>query len=481
MSLHQKMASGAAWVFLDRIGNQGISFVVFMFVSRLIGPEEYGLAGVCFVLFCLGNIVVCNLADGIITLKIRDTCRLSALFWFILGAGTIMTLVCLAGAGPIAQYMDMPRLEPALRWFSPVFICLAASDIPTKLLISNMHFKIIAIRTVLASVVSGVVGVGMAYKGFGALAIVAQQICFFSVMNIVVWYSVQWRPKPLFDLQLLKRSLFPGIKIVSSESISFAEEQLPRLLAAAILGPLAIGYYAFVGRICYAIQNVFCHPVIDVLYPSVAQIRNNRAEQANILGHVIGISGLIILPIIALAAYEAPIYVPLLFGEKWTPAIPVLQVFICASSVLPFNATIRESLRAHNMVGAYMKLQFPIALMTLLLAITLLPHGLLTAATGLSCLTLATLPIYIYLFNRCTGVLLWRPVALLIKPLISVTLMVAFLYLYANSAIYPSSPWLRLLSSSGLGVCIYITSCLMLQYNEIMKIATCARQLAWQR
>ena len=67
---------------------------------------------------------------------------------------------------------------------------------------------------------------------------------------------------------------------------------------------------------------------------------------------------MIILPILALGAYEAPIYVPLLFGEKWAPAIPVLQVFICASSVLPLNATIRELLRAHNMVGAYMKLHF---------------------------------------------------------------------------------------------------------------------------
>ncbi len=452
-----------------------------MFVSRLIGPEEYGLAGVCFVLFCLGNIVICNLADGIITFQIRDPCRLSALFWCILGVGGLLTLACLAGAGPIAQYMGMPRLTPVLCWFSPVFICLAASDIPTKLLISNMHFKIIAIRTVSASVVSGVVGVGMAYKGFGALAIVAQQICFFFVMNIVVWYSVQWRPMLLFDLPPLKRSLFPGFKIAASEGISFAEEQLPRLLAAFILGPLAIGYYAFVGRICYAIQNVFCHPLIDVLYPSVAQIRNNREEQANILGHVIKLSGLIIFPILALGAYEAPIYVPLLFGEQWKPAIPVLQVFIGASSVLPLNAAIRDLLRAHNRVGAYMKLQFPIAVMTLLLAITLLPHSLLTAAIGLACLTMATLPSYIYLFGRCTGVYIWRPVALLIKPLTSVILMVTFLYLYASSAIYPLSPWLRLLSSSTLGICIYACACLMLQYNDIMKIAAYARQLARQR
>ena len=316
MSLHRKMASGAAWTFLEKIANQGVSFIVFTFVARLIGPEEYGLAGVCFVFFCVGNIVICNLAAGIITLQIRDTCGLSALFWCILGVGCLLTLACLAGAGPIAQYMDMPRLKPVLCWFSPVFLCLAASDIPTKLLISNMHFKIIAIRTVSASVVSGVVGVGMAYKGFGAFAIIAQQICFYFVMNIVVWYSVHWRPKFLFDLPLLKRSLFPGFKIAASESISFAEEQLPRLFAAAILGPLAIGYYAFVGRICYAIQSVFCHPVIDVLYPSVARIRNDREEQSNILGHVIWLSGLIVFPILALGAYEAPIYVPLLFGEK---------------------------------------------------------------------------------------------------------------------------------------------------------------------
>lgn len=377
--------------------------------------------------------------------------------------------------------MDMPRLKLVLRWFSPVFLCIAALDVPTKLLIAEFRFKIIAIRTVSASVVSGVVGVVMAYSGFGALAIVAQQICFFFVMNIVVWCSVHWRPMFLFDLPLLKRSLLPGFKTLASECINFAEEQLPRMFAAAILGPLAIGYYAFVGRIRYAVYEVLCHPLLEVLYPSVAQIRDDREEQANMLGNVIVLSGLIIFPILALGAYEAPVYVPLLFGEKWKPAIPVLQVFIAASGVLPLNATIRESLRAHNKLSAYMKLQLPVAIMTLFLALILLRHGLFIAATGLSCWTLGSLPIYVHLFKKCTGISLWRPVARLIKPLASVAAMVGTLFLYANSTMYPSNPWLCLLSSSALGVCIYVMATLVLQYNEIMKMAAYARQLARQR
>jgi O-antigen/teichoic acid export membrane protein len=481
MSLHKKMVSGAAWVFLERIGNQGVSFVVFMIVTRLIGPEEYGLAGICFVFFCAGNIVICNLADGIIILQIRDNCRLSTLFWCIFGIGCLLTLACFAGASRVAQYMDMPRLTLVLRCFSPVFICIAASDIPTKLLISELRFKIIAIRTISASVVGGVVGVVMAFMGFGALAIVTQQICFFMVMNIVVWYSVHWRPQFFFDPTILKRSLFPGFKTLASECINFAEEQLPRMFAAAILGPLAIGYYAFVGRIRYAVYEVLCHPLLEVLYPSVAQIGDNREEQANILGNVIKISGLIIFPVLALGAYEAPVYVPLLFGEKWKSAIPVLQIFIAASGVLPLLATIRESLRAHNKLSAYMKLQLPLALMTLFLAVILLRYGLLITAAGLSCWSLASLPFYVYLFKRCTGISLWRPMALLIKPLVSVALMVETLFLYTNSTIYPSSPWLCLLSSSALGVCIYVMATFALQYNEIMKIAAYARQLAWQR
>jgi O-antigen/teichoic acid export membrane protein len=481
MSLHNKMASGAAWVFLERIGNQGISFVVFMLVARLIGPEEYGFAGICFVFYCIGNILVCELADGIVILQIRDTCMLSTLFWCVLGVGCLLTLACFAGADSIAHYMDMPRLKVVLRWFSPMFICLAASNVPTTLLISEMRFRIIAIRTVSASVVSGVVGVGMAYRGFGALAIAAQQICFLLVMNIVVWYSVHWRPSLIFDMTLLKRSLFPGFKAVASECISFADEQLPRIFAAAILGPLAIGYYAFAGRIRFAIKDVLCHPMVEVLYPSVAQIRNNPEKQADIIVQVIGISGLVIFPILAIGVCEAPIYVPLLFGEKWTPAIPVLQVFIGASGVLPLIATIRASLRAHNKIGAYMKLQFPITLITLLLAITLLPHGLLIATAALSTWTVATLPIYVHLFKKCTGISLWWPMALLIKPLISAILMVAVLHLYANSSFYPSNPWLRLLCSPALGGFTYITVCLVLQYNQMMKIGAFARQLAWQR
>jgi teichuronic acid exporter len=481
MSLHKKMAGGAAWVFLERIVSQGISFIVFMVVTRLIGPEEYGLAGICFVFFCAGNIVISNLADGIIIFQIRDNCRLSALFWCILGIGCLLTLACFAGSSLVAQYTDMPRLKLVLRWFAPVFICIAASDVPTKLLFAELRFKIIAIRAVSASVVSGIAGVVMAYNGFGALAIVTQQICYFLVMNIVVWCSVHWRPRCHFNLPLLKRSLSPGFKTLATECINFSEEQLPRMFAAAILGPLAIGYYAFVGRIRFAIQEVLFQPLIEVLYPSVAQIRDNREEQANMLRHVIGLSGLISFPILALGACEAPVYVPLLFSEKWKPAIPVLQVFIAAGGVAPLIAAIRESLRAHNKLSAYMKVQLPVTLMSLFLAVILLRHGLFVAATGLCCWVLGSLPIYVYLFKRCTGISLWWPVALLIKPLGSVAVMVGTLLLYTNSTMYPSNPWLCLLSSSALGVCSYAAACLVLQYKEIMKITAYARQLAWQR
>lgn len=477
MTLKRKMAHAALWSLADNIGSQGVSFVVFMFVARLIGPEQYGLANVCFVFLVLANIVISGMADGIISLQIRDDLRLSTLFWCVLGAGFGLTLICIAGAGQVAEIMGAPAIRPLLQWFSVVFIFLAASVVPTKLLISEMNFKIIAFRTFVTSLTSGVIGIVMAYKGYGAYALAAQQIALFLGVNLVAWHYIDWRPAFVFDTSMLLSSLSPGFKIVGADMFAVVEEQMPRLLVGGILGATVLGYYAFVMRLCLAINDILCHPPISVLYPSITKIRENLEEQANILGRVIAGIGFFIFPIFALSAYTAPIYIPLFFGDAWKPAVPILQVIISGSAALPILLTIREVLRAHNKIGAYLKVKIPLAAINLLIVIGLVSYGIIPVSIGITSWTLCTVPFYLYLFKNCIGISLWKSLIMLSKSLASIIMMIIALLLYEKSAGYPTDAWLRLLSSLAIGGSVYLIVSLVTQHSQLIQIMKLMKQL----
>lgn len=472
------MAHGAMWSLVEKAGSQGISFIVFMFVARLIGPKEFGLANICFLIYYLPHLVILGVADGIVSLQINDARRLSTMFWCVIGGGCFLTLSIIAGAPGVASLMGDPRLESLLRWFSLVFLCMTALVVPNKLAYAALDFRILALRTLTASVASGVVGLVLAFQGLGAYAIIAQQIVLYFVMNIIVWRYVDWRPHFVFDVSVLKASLLPGFKTMGSDVIFFAEYQIPPLFIGGDLGPVALGYYAFVMRICFALLEITINPVLTVLYPFLTKIKEDHDEQKLILGQVISLMGTLMFPILALGADTAPLYVPLFFGTAWIPAVPVLQFFLCGSSVLPILITIRESVRAHNKIGSYLKVQVPVVIFGLLVTVILLPHGLVAMSAGVVACTFCIVPVYAYFFKHWVSISLWQPIARLVRPLMAVVMMLVAVHLFKSASFYPQNAWGELFSVLALGVAVYLSACFLVQRQEIMKAISFAKKIS---
>ena len=296
-------------------------------------------------------------------------------------------------------------------------------------------------------------------------------------MNIIVWHCIKWRPTFVFDIPSLRESLLPGFKIVSTEVIGFAEDQAPRLLIGSVSGSVVLGYYAFATRMRYAIQDILCNPSLAVLYPAMTQLKGERDKQTVILGYVIEATGWVILPVVALAAYEAPLYVPLLLGEKWNDAIPVLQAFILGGAGLPIIITVREALRAYNKIGSFMKVQIPVVVINLLILVILLPRGLAVTALGLSCWTICSVPIYIHLLRASSGINLWNHAVLLYRPVAAIAVMIMAMSLYQNSVHYPVNMWARLFSSLILGGGIFLSLFSFLQFTMMGEMLAFVRAL----
>jgi PST family polysaccharide transporter len=468
MSLHKKMVHGAFWSLLEKGGQQGLSLIVFLVLARLLGPEEYGLANLCFIFFTLTYMVTTGLVDGIVSHQIDDDLQLSSLFWGILVIGLGITILCLLIAEPLSVFMAEPKLKMLLIWFSVVPLLVALPAVPNLLLLKELAFKVYAIRAIVATFIGGVVGIYMAEKNYGAYAIIGQQIALYIVTNLIIWRAIAWRPRMIFDRFAFLEAIKPGLSVTGFNSLGFLDGQAPRFFIGKILGAEALGYFALAIRLRFSLSEILVTSPLAALYPALAKLRNDLPQQKSIAEALIFLSGLIVFPILAIAVSTSSQYVPLLFGAKWIPVVPVLQIYITGAACLPSLIIMQYLLRANGQMMVYFRSSAFFIAANLMMGLLLFHrNGLIWMACGIFSVTLVSIPYFIFLLHRKMNINLATGTSKLIWPILGSIFGFSVIKIYQSSAIIAQNPYVALFVSCILGVTVYAIFCAIFQYKEI--------------
>ncbi|WP_035825509.1 oligosaccharide flippase family protein [Cupriavidus sp. SK-4] len=398
-------ARRTAWVFLEKASQQIMMFAVFAIVARDIGPGEFGIISVCFIFIALAQLQNLGLSDGIVALRIEERSTLSAIFLVILLINLGMAAALYLAAAPIAALLGMPEAAPYLRWLAPLSVLSALQAVPNAILQGAMEFRKLSLRTTIATFGGAVVGIGCSRNGLGAYSLIAQQIVQFLVANFIVWKSISWRPTYRIGNCDLWSGLKPGLRLTAVYLIEFCETQIPRLLVALVLGPISAGYYAFGGRIWQAVKEIVILPIAAVLFPTLIREQNNAVEfSATFNRALVCTTGFVILAV-AMFAGASSLLVGFLFGEKWLPATQFVSLFMAANILTPIGLVYRNTFRALNRLGAYLRIQCVIVASNLI-GIYIGSHYGLNATLGVTALSYA---ISIPLLHKRLGQLILSP------------------------------------------------------------------------
>jgi PST family polysaccharide transporter len=475
------MVRGAFWLFIEKGSQQIASFVVFTLIARFIGPEQYGLVALCSIFLSLAINIINGLVDAVIALQVKDDLRLSSLFWTVLACGTFLSLVSYGSAGLFADVIGQPEVAPLLRSFAIIPVLIALASIPTALVTASMDFRIFTIRTLFANVAGGIVGVVMAIRGFGAYALAAQQIMTFLVINIVVWPGCRWYPRFLFKFHEMSEILTIGMHQIGSSFISFFEQQGGRVLLGYFVGPAAVGQYVFTQRVRFALEDALIQPIVAIIYPAFAQMRDDQAEKDKIFGQLLLAFGTIILPAVVGAIVTAPLYVPLIFGQAWEPSAPYLQLAFVTSVSVSMEFILRDLLRAHKFIGTYFRAQTAIVMAGFAFSALLAPHGLYAYMCGQIAIYCASITVYLAIAARKTHIRVWRNLARLWRPAVGAIIMgitVELLTRYAPSSIGTLS---LLAVDVVVGAIVYAIICSALQFRQIKSLIDFIRKMKTAR
>ena len=332
-SLGQRAKSGAIWITVEMVSIQLVSIVVFAVLARFIGPAQFGLMSISYVLvYSTRWIVFENIATAI-SRKARPTeLEFTTAFWMTLGA-SLVSFVAFEGLTLVAdKVFRTPGLAEILRPMGVILIGMGLSRTQEVWLSRHFRFQSLAIRAAVAAVVGGAVGVGCAMAGLGVWALVAQQMAMALTALACLWLATPWRPTLNFCSDTAKDVVHFVRDTSGASLLNTLNESVDTVMVAAFFGAESVGLYATGKRLKQALYFIAAGPINGVVLPTIAEVQNEPERLRRVLITATSVIFMLACPIFFGVGAVSRDAIILLFGEKWAGAAPVLM-WLSISSV----------------------------------------------------------------------------------------------------------------------------------------------------
>ena len=331
MSIQEKALKGVFWSALQNWGSQAGSLVVFFLLARLLTPETFGLVAMANIFLALLQIFLQQgFAQSLIQRQDLEPDHLHTAFWSSLVIGFGLFLIGFTGANWAAAGFHEPRLAPILQALSLLFLVTACGNVQQALLERAFNFKATATRVLVGTISGGVVGIAMAFSGFGVWSLVVQQIVQELIGVVVLWMASAWRPQLRFSFVRFRELFQFGFPIIGFNFLNFINSRADDLLIGYFLGPIALGYYSIAYRILTVMQQLLVQTTQQITLPTFSRLQNNLEQFRQTFYTATKLTSLVAFPIFLGVAVLAPELIVLVFGKQWSPSIPVLQVLALA-------------------------------------------------------------------------------------------------------------------------------------------------------
>lgn len=326
-SLKQKAMAGVAWSFVEKWGQQGITFVVFLILSRLLTPETFGLVASATVFTAFVQILLDQgLLEAVVQRDTLDKEHLDTAFWAALMMGGVLTIIGVAGADLVARFFSEPELTLVVQALSLNFTIKGLSSTQQAILQRDLKFKALSIRTLAGIATGGIVGVVMAFSGYGVWSLVAMTLTQHGVSTLLLWILSDWRPSLTFSRQHYVELMSFGINVLGSRFLSYFNRRSDNLIIGFYLGSTLLGYYTVAYRLLPMTILLVVGITSSIAFPVFSRIQDDPERLRHAFYKATRLTALVAFPACLGLSVLAPELVVALFGEQWEPSGPVLRV-----------------------------------------------------------------------------------------------------------------------------------------------------------
>jgi len=383
MSLGEKTVKGVFWNYLSFASGKFLAFVTTVILARLLAPELFGVVALALLaiqyLDAIGDL---GISEALIYQ--RDDVERAANVAFIISVLSGIGLAALAffGAPAVAAFYAEPRLTPMLQVLAVTMVITSLGQTQLALLTKELRFRQKMIPDLSRNLVKGVASIALALAGFGAWSLVWGQVLGAFATTVALWAIARWRPRLQWDWAIARRMIHFGWQVVLIQILSVLWSTADYLIIGKLLGRADLAYYQQAFRVTDLLIINFAFVVGKVLFPSYSKVSDDRPRLEQGYLSTIRYMSLITLPFSVGLCVVAPLFVELVFGPRWLPMAPALQLLALRAglSTLSFNGGhLLKAIGRPDIVNYQVVVKLAILVVTVWLTV---PYGFVAVAAG---------------------------------------------------------------------------------------------------
>lgn len=373
-SLKSKVLYGLFWRFMERSGTQGVQFVVSIILARLLLPKDFGIIGLIAVYIQVASVFIqSGFGTALIQKKEVDDEDYSSVFYLSLTISAVLYLVLFFTAPFIAKFYSEPMLVHILRILSFTLILGVINSIQNAVISREMKFKKSFIVSLGGVLVSSLVGIIMAYRGYGIWSLVYSQLSGQVTSTTILWFTVRWRPKLLFSFKKIKGLFKFGSNLLISGLLDSVFNNLYPLIIGKLFGSTMLGYYNRGQSFPSLMVDNIDGTIQGVMFPALATYQNDRVQVKKLVRRMLVTSSFFVIPVMVGLAVVARPLVLLMLTAKWLPCVPFLQFACITYALWPIFTANLQAITAVGRSDIFLKLEI-IKKVLLLLVILISAH-----------------------------------------------------------------------------------------------------------
>ena len=336
----------------------GMGFVVSIFLARLLEPSDFGLVAMVMVIIGIAGIFSdVGLGAALIQRRRVLPIHYSSVFFFNITIGALLTLLTYLSAPIIADFYNNQELIPLTQVISFSFVIGAFSAVQSTKLRKELNYALLTKIAFISSLISGVVGISLAFNGAGVWSLVAQALTQGIVYNIIIWVVSHWKPKAEFSVKALMQLWAFGFRMFLSGLLDTVFTRLDTIIIAKLFEPATLGFFNRAKSLDQMVVAYSSASLMSVLFPILSKVQNDLVRFQNIIMKSLGIIVFVtffLLGGLYLVSHELVI---MLFGEKWLITVDYFKILVLSGFGYPISALLVNVLSSRGNSKAFLRLE----------------------------------------------------------------------------------------------------------------------------
>jgi PST family polysaccharide transporter len=444
-SLGKQFIKNSFWSLLQNGGNEVTSFLVFLVLARLLTPAIFGLVALAGVYLMVMQVFIDQgLHTAIIQRLELEEAHLSTAFWMNLGMALAWVLLSLVAARQIAELFGNPELAPIVQVLSVNFMLAALCMVPLALLKRQLRYKEVAVSNVVSNVFGGILGILMAYRGWGCWSLVGQQIFGYVILTGLLWSLGGWRPRFFFSGRHFRDLFSFGIHIGGVGLLGVASSRSDQYLIGRFLGTEVLGIYAVASRVLTLLYRILVGSFGDVSNSVFSKLQNEPARLAAAYGRCLRFLCVLAFPGYLFFMLMAGDIFFVFFGAKWQACVPLVRVLTLTGLLATASGVNPSIMRAVGRPDILLVWQLIALVLNIVIFFVALPYGVLGVVYGLTARAYVMAPFEFLIIRRLLPIRLRELLLDNTPTLLASLLMGGLVWLPLHFHWMIGQPWLRL-------------------------------------